>query len=398
MATARKRHGGTGADPGPSTQRRDHRAQQRAETRTTTLVAGIVALVALPAWAVFDLVMVPDQARSFLGARIGAELAVALLLVALWWRPLGARWPEALSLLTVVALEVSIAWMVPRAGDQLEAYVLGLSLAVYATAFLVVWRWPMTVLLAAATLLALAVSSALADPGLDTRQVTTIAYYLATAFAMAVAAQVYRERRTWQQHLTRSALDGERIRNEVLVKELEQLSREDPLTALGNRRAWDAWLAREVLRSRRAGTPLTVLICDLDNFKDVNDMCGHEVGDAVLRAVSALLADRVRGSDLLARLGGDEFAVLCPETSLAQAADLGADIREAIRRTRLPGGVSMTCSIGAAEVVGGDAPEGLVRRADEALYRAKVVRDAFCGADAARAPAVAPDLDLEAQA
>ncbi|HEX7135055.1 MAG TPA: diguanylate cyclase [Iamia sp.] len=354
----------------------EYRAQQRRETRDSTLLAGVVALVALPLWAAFDQVLVPARAGDFLAARLAAEVVIALTGLALWRRRFGTRWAEPLSFLIVASLLASIAWMVPRTGDQLEAYLLGMSLPIYATAFLVVWRWPMTVALTGFTGVALTVSALGVDPALDRRQITTTAFYLGTVSAMTIAAQVYRERKRWQQHVTQTALEAERHRNAVLVEELEQLSREDPLTSVGNRRAWDERLTGEVLRARRSGRPLSVIVVDLDHFKAVNDRSGHAVGDSVLRTTTAVLAERIRGSDFLARLGGDELAILCPDTSLAAAATLGADIRDGIRTAPFADGVTMTCSIGVAELERDD-PNGevLCHRADGALYDAKTVRD-----------------------
>jgi diguanylate cyclase (GGDEF)-like protein len=357
----------------------EYRRLQRRETRDTTLVAGVVGLVGLPLWAAFDRVLVPDEAGEFLVARVLGELAIIVTCGVLWRRRrTDERWAEALSFLTVLCLVVSVAWMVPRSGDQLEAYVLGLSLPIYATAFLLAWRWPMTVGLAGGTAAAIAVSSVGVDPGLDARQWTTTAFYMATATAMAIASQVYRERKRWQQHVTQTALEAERQRNAVLVEELEQLSREDPLTSVGNRRAWDERLTGEFLRARRSARPLAVLICDLDHFKAVNDRSGHGVGDAVLRTTTTVVAERLRSTDFLARIGGDEFAILCPDTSLAAAADLAADLRDGIRTADFADGVTMTCSIGVAELeTRDDNAEVLSHRADGALYEAKVVRDTF---------------------
>ena len=101
----------------------------------------------------------PSRAGDFLVVRLIAEAGIALTVLALWRRRFGVRWAEPLSLLVVVCLVASIAWMVPRTGDQLEAYLLGLSLPIYATAFLVVWRWPMTVALTGFTGVALTVSA-----------------------------------------------------------------------------------------------------------------------------------------------------------------------------------------------------------------------------------------------
>jgi diguanylate cyclase (GGDEF)-like protein len=133
-----------------------------------------------------------------------------------------------------------------------------------------------------------------------------------------------------------------------------------------------------MLRSRRSGRPLAVLICDLDHFKAVNDRCGHMTGDAVLRTTTVVVAERLRETDFVARLGGDEFAILCPDTSLAVAAELAEDIRDGIRATAFADGVTMTCSIGVAELERGDEnAEALCHRADVALYDAKAARDTF---------------------
>jgi diguanylate cyclase (GGDEF)-like protein len=356
----------------------EHRAQQRSDTRDTTLVAGLVALVALPVWVAFDRIMAPSQAGSFLTARVLAEIGVALTCLLLWRRVGGPRWVEPLSFLTVAWIVVSVAWMVPRSGGQLEAYVLGLSLPFYATTFLVTWRWRMSIALSCLTAAAIAGFTLAAPQGLDGQEVTITVFYLATAAAMAVAAQVYRERKRWQQHVTSVALEAERHRNAVLVEELEQLSREDPLTSVGNRRAWDQRLTGEMLRSRRSGRPLAVLICDLDHFKAVNDRCGHKIGDAVLRTTTVVVGASLRDTDFVARLGGDEFAILCPDTSLAVAAELAEDIRDGIRTASFADGVVMTCSIGVAELERGDEnAEALCHRADVALYDAKAARDTF---------------------
>ncbi|MCU1353980.1 MAG: hypothetical protein JWM05_3189 [Acidimicrobiales bacterium] len=354
----------------------EYRTRQRREARETTLFAAVLALMALPAWAAFDLILLPDSAGSFLVVRLLSELGVAISCGALWWRRVGERWPEQLSLLTAAMIELAIAWMVPRSGARVEAYVLGLSLPIYATAFLMVWRWIMTVALVACAAVGIAVFSIGAQPGLSGPQITTVAFYLGTASALAIAAQVYRERKRWQQHVTQTALEAERHRNTVLMEELEQLSREDPLTSVGNRRAWDQRLTGELLRARRSNRPLSVLVFDLDHFKTVNDLRGHNLGDTVLRTAAALLVDRVRATDFVARLGGDEFAILCPDTSLATAATLAADIRERTSTTQFPGDVAMTCSIGVAELERADTSiETLYHRADCALYDAKIARD-----------------------
>ena len=364
------------------------RAQLRSEARATTLIAGLIAAVVWPAWAVYDRIVVPEDASRFLVVRIVAEIAILVACLLLWSPRIGGRWPEQMSLVTVAIPEIAIAWMIPRAGTQMEGYLLGISLAIYATAYLLMWRWQMTLLLVAVTGAALAAFSPGAEPGLDAAGVATITFYLATASALSIVAQVYRERKEWQQHVLCAELEAERTRNEVLVNELDQLTREDPLTSVGNRRAWEERLTGEFLRARRSERPLSLIVCDFDHFKAVNDLHGHATGDAVLRLGAALLAGRVRPSDFVARLGGDEFAILCPDTSLAAAAALASDIGDRTRRTGFPGGIAMTCSMGVAELDLTDKTiEDLYHRADCALYDAKTARDTMrCAEPGAGAP------------
>ncbi|HEX2576467.1 MAG TPA: hypothetical protein VHK88_08980, partial [Aquihabitans sp.] len=159
-ATARLEHGVHAAA------KSTHVKEQREETRRSTLVAGSVALAALPAWAAFDWLMVPSEAPRFLVVRLSSVVSLSLLCLTLWRLPVGRRHPEALSLSAVAVVEVAIAWMVPRVGGQLEPYLLGMSLGIYATAFLVVWRWRMGVALGVITAAAVTVFSLTAPTGL----------------------------------------------------------------------------------------------------------------------------------------------------------------------------------------------------------------------------------------
>jgi diguanylate cyclase (GGDEF)-like protein len=355
---------------------RDFRARLRQETRSTTLIAGGVAAVAWPVWAIYDQIVVPEKATQFLAVRIAAEVLLLLGSLALWHPRVGGRWPEQVSVALVLVPEIAIAWMIPRTGPAMTGYLLGLSLAIYATSYLLMWRWQLTVVLVLTTGVALAGFSLAAEPGLDAADVATIVFYLVTASALAIAAQVYRERKSWQQHVTSSDLEAERHRNELLVAELDQLTREDPLTSLGNRRAWEERVTGEFLRARRSGQPLSLVVCDFDHFKMVNDHHGHSMGDAVLRIGAAVISSRVRPSDFVARLGGDEFAILCPDTPLEGAVELGNAVCAETRQASFPPGIEMTCSVGIAELCPEDTTtEDLYHRADCALYEAKVARD-----------------------
>jgi len=111
----------------------------------------------------------------------------------------------------------------------------------------------------------------------------------------------------------------------------------DEVTAVHNRRYFNEVLGQEVHRARRYGSPLSLLILDLDDFKRVNDLRGHVEGDAVLRKVGRLLRDNTRQTDIVCRYGGDEFAVLLPETNGSEAYTLAERIRKAPSRTGLGG-------------------------------------------------------------
>jgi diguanylate cyclase (GGDEF)-like protein len=126
-------------------------------------------------------------------------------------------------------------------------------------------------------------------------------------------------------------------------RELEELAMRDPLTGVGNYRLLSERLEYEIERHRRSGESLTVMVLDLDGFKEINDTLGHLAGDRVLREVAASLSSALRAQDTLARQGGDEFSILAPGTSDAQAKRLATRVQDAIR-TATSG--SLTTSIG----------------------------------------------------
>lgn len=149
-----------------------------------------------------------------------------------------------------------------------------------------------------------------------------------------------------------------------LATRMRKLSATDPLTGLPNRRAWEDALARELPRAGRRGSQLCVAIIDLDQFKALNDVSGHQAGDRLLKEASAGWTERLRDSDVLARYGGDEFGLILPECGLAQACEI-------VDRLRRSGPTDSTCSAGIAWWQPGESPAALVSRADAALYKAK---------------------------
>ena len=157
---------------------------------------------------------------------------------------------------------------------------------------------------------------------------------------------------------------------------MEEIATRDPLTGLSNRRSFRLSLEDELSRAVRYGDPLSLLLADLDHFKEVNDTYGHPCGDAVLRETAGILLDVMRKVDLVARYGGEEFVVIMPHTDLDGALKAAERVRAAIEGHHyegLPGAGAQTISIGVStlyENVDTDM-DGLVQMADTALYRAK---------------------------
>ena len=157
---------------------------------------------------------------------------------------------------------------------------------------------------------------------------------------------------------------------------LEVLAHTDPLTQVLNRRALTVRLSSEMDRARRYASVVTLLMIDLDHFKNINDTLGHLVGDDALRELAALLAESIRSVDVVARYGGEEFVIVLPETGLQGAVKFAERTRERIEKTPfvdVHGGVHITASIGVASFPGNEVEtvDDLFARADEALYRAK---------------------------
>lgn len=149
----------------------------------------------------------------------------------------------------------------------------------------------------------------------------------------------------------------------------------DHLTGLPNRRHLDEVFAKEFSRARRHGLPTSLLMLDLDHFKQVNDGWGHLAGDAVLAAVARLVRTEARAEDTVARYGGEELTVLMPQTRLGDALAVAERIRAAVEAQVVyweGQAIPVTLSIGCAELEPLDAgPEDLLRRADRKLYEAK---------------------------
>jgi diguanylate cyclase (GGDEF)-like protein/PAS domain S-box-containing protein len=167
------------------------------------------------------------------------------------------------------------------------------------------------------------------------------------------------------------ALVGLAIASASARAELTRLAETDALTGLANRRAFEARLEAEVRHAHRSGAPLSVVVLDLDHFKEVNDLHGHETGDLTLRQLAERMRASTRATDVIARLGGEEFAWLLPATDAEGARALADRLRRLIAGTPFGIAGTRTISGGVAQLGTGDDGAALLRAADARLYAAK---------------------------
>ncbi|MCC5854530.1 MAG: sensor domain-containing diguanylate cyclase [Idiomarina sp.] len=174
---------------------------------------------------------------------------------------------------------------------------------------------------------------------------------------------------------SRRSLESKVRELELVQRKLEEESIRDPLTSLLNRRHLDEFLNHEMARARRQNQPLTIMMIDLDHFKQLNDNYGHQTGDIVLRNLGYFFRQNRRGSDIMFRYGGDEFLFILPETDLKDTKLLCAQLKTQLQREVLQAedpALDVTLSIGLATYPEhGASSYELVKAADTALYEAK---------------------------
>jgi diguanylate cyclase (GGDEF)-like protein len=171
---------------------------------------------------------------------------------------------------------------------------------------------------------------------------------------------------------------------------LEQLALTDGLTGLLNRHAGEQALEREAALARRACLPLSLVLIDLDHFKEVNDSYGHAAGDDVLREVSRILTRTFRASDLAVRWGGDEFLVLLPDVPLEGARVFAERARLQLAMLTWAESGHITMSAGVVQLQANEGTGATVQRADAQLYHAKRSGRNRVSANASEEPAAAP--------
>ncbi len=364
-------------------------SQVKTATRATGLSAGAIAVIAYPVWSLFDYLVEPSNAESLLWIRLGFTVPIVLIWLGLLTSQWGHRHPEIFVLGIIYVVDLGIALMIARVEAHYAAYALGMSLTIYAGAFLLIWSPRYMGAVIGLNLGSLALVLLLSDP-IGTDAIATVLFYVGTASLLSFFGQYHRHATAWREFEGLLALEREQERSRELVLELDRQSREDPLTGLANRRAWDEALERQWARSARDETPFTVVLFDLDQLKLTNDQHGHATGDRVISAVGRILKTRVRTGEVVARLGGDEFAILSPGAEISRAIRLAERLRTRIRvevADEVPNG-DVTVSIGVAEWErGDDSTQEIMLRADRHLYRAKATRDVVFAGEAPAEPA-----------
>jgi len=175
------------------------------------------------------------------------------------------------------------------------------------------------------------------------------------------------------ERLIRDRIELEyRLNLRNVARNLQLQATTDPLTGLYNRLKLNEALGIEMARARRHGTPLSLMLYDVDHFKMINDNHGHQVGDEVLVQISQWVLQRIRPTDLLARWGGEEFIILAPGSDGQAAYQVADRLRLAMQQVQFQKVGTMSCSFGISQYVDGDTAVSMVARADVALYRAKM--------------------------
>lgn len=159
--------------------------------------------------------------------------------------------------------------------------------------------------------------------------------------------------------------------NRSMQQQLEKLATTDPLTGVANRRRFLELLRYQAALSDRTGNALSLIMLDIDHFKQVNDSLGHDVGDRALVRIAKLVRRGIRKSDRFARIGGEEFVLMTPSSGVKEAQALAEKLREIIERSGDTQEPRLTASFGVAEYTHGESSSNLIKRADKALYRAK---------------------------
>jgi diguanylate cyclase (GGDEF)-like protein len=200
--------------------------------------------------------------------------------------------------------------------------------------------------------------------------IITVIYYFSLIFSLALMIVLFLLYTLQIDRYEKDLL--EKSNNlQLLYEEVSRLAREDPLTGAFNRRKMDELIQAETTRSERYKTFFSMIIFDLDDFKEVNDRFGHDVGDGVLKQLIDVVRSDLRSVDAVGRWGGEEFVILLPGIKIHQAVYVAQRVLKKIDKTEFSGGIHITASFGVAQRMSGESFENFYRRLDQAMYKAK---------------------------
>ena len=340
---------------------------------------GIAAVLLYSAFAISDWVMIPDAYLQAWTVRFLLVVPLLLLCTFYVYRIRHVAWREAALAATLIVSGISLPWIASFSSHPNAAhYQTGITLIVLFGNIVVNLRFRSALVISASMTIVYGVALA----GLHTMAPEIKFNNWLFCFAAVIISLIANFRMDQDQRRAYFARMREQERNRELshaVELLARLSAEDALTQIANRREFDRRLDIEWGRARRDGTPLSLIMVDVDCFKNYNDHYGHQAGDACLQQIARCLrAIPQRAADLVARFGGEEFVVLLPATAETDAAILAERMRRAVADLQIPHAASrvgpgVTISIGVAAMhpVGNLQPAALVAMADSALYAAK---------------------------
>ncbi len=153
-------------------------------------------------------------------------------------------------------------------------------------------------------------------------------------------------------------------------EQLKKLATTDTLTQIHNRRKFEGFLSKEIEKVKKSKGTFCLIMFDIDNFKQINDKYGHDVGDYILKKLSKIIMNLLRENDKFARWGGEEFLILCPDTAIDKGVSIAERIRTKVKNTDF-NSLKITVSIGVVQYSDGDTKKSLLKRVDKAMYLAK---------------------------
>ena len=350
----------------------DFEASLAPRNAAALLVEARLGVFFVPAFWALDWVVMPAQVWTLLWIRaVPTAFGVALLLLRRLAPDRFERHANPLAFGFSLLVAWSIALMCFLHEGYESPYYAGINLLVLCVGLLFSWRTPMAIAFNLAIYafymapLLLGITSAKSLPVMLSNQ-----FFLFSTAVVTVASHIHRRR------LERSEFDAQ-VAQRHLLAEVQTMATIDWLTNLYNRRHFFRLGEEEIARARRYKHAISVLMIDIDHFKDFNDSCGHLVGDDCLTAVAKTIGHAARRTtDFVARYGGEEFAVIIPDMMPDRLAGFGERVRRAVADMEfLVEGrhVPVTVSVGGGALTPApaDAPEELIRLADGALYRAK---------------------------